>query len=33
MKKIRAEKRFDGLDKLVSQIKLDCEQAKHYFSR
>jgi riboflavin kinase/FMN adenylyltransferase len=29
--KLRDEQKFDGLDALVKQIELDCEQAKNYF--
>lgn len=31
-KKIRDEKKFDGIDQLISEIKKDTEEAKEYFS-
>lgn len=30
--KIRDEQRFDGLDALIAQIEIDCEQAKTFFA-
>lgn len=30
--KIRDEQRFDGLDALIAQIKIDCEQARAFFA-
>ncbi len=31
--KLRNEQKFSDLDRLIEQIKLDCEQAKHYFAK
>lgn len=31
--KIRDEQKFDGLESLINQIQLDCEQARRFFAR